>query len=143
MLFAIQWPRHPFTIIASVILHDHIHFIWALPPLSGDYSMRWRLIKSHFSHNFFPRDIKSESASRQKKGEVDVWQRRFWEHLIRDEVDLANHVDYIHYNPVKHGLVKSPAEWEYSSFMKFVREGVYTVDWGGDAKIMAGEPWLE
>src|SRR5512146_1212838 len=115
--------RHPFTLVASVILPDHMHFIWTLPEESRDFSTRWRLIKSHFSRNWHSKGTISESESRQKKGEADVWQRRFWEHMIRDEVDLSNHVEYIHYNPVKHGLVSSPADWEYSSFRKYVRDG--------------------
>jgi putative transposase len=104
--------RMPFTIVASVILPDHMHFIWTLPPESSDYSTRWRLIKCHFTRNWCTKDSVSKNASRVKKGEKDVWQRRFWEHLIRDELDLSRHVEYIHYNPVKHGLVNSPADWK-------------------------------
>ncbi len=121
--------RLPFTIAASVILPDHMHFIWALPVESGDFSTRWKMIKSYFTKNWRPKGVLSESISRRRKGEADVWQRRFWEHLIRDERDFSNHVEYIHYNPVKHGLVNSPAEWQYSSFMKYVRDGVYDVNW--------------
>jgi putative transposase len=135
--------KHPFTIVASVILPDHMHFIWTLPPQSGDYSMRWRLIKSFFTRNWYRQQSESESESRRKKREADIWQRRFWEHLIRDEADLSNHIEYIHYNPVKHGLVKAPVDWKYSSFMKFVREGFYALDWGGDEKFFADETWME
>jgi len=135
--------RHPFTIVASVILPDHIHFIWALPPHTSDFSTPWRLIKSHFTRNWCPEGVKSESESRRQKGEADVWQRRFWEHAMRDEADFSKHLDYIHYNPVKHGLVSTPVEWKYSSFMKYVRDGFYTLDWGGDEKMMAIGPWLE
>ncbi len=134
--------RFPFTIVASVILPDHMHFIWTLLEESRDYSTRWRLIKSHFSRNWYSKRTISESESRQRKAEVDVWQRRFWEHMIRDEVDLSNHVEYIHYNPVKHGLVSSPADWEYSSFMKYVRDGMYASNWGGDGKVFAGNQWM-
>jgi putative transposase len=133
--------RYPFTIIASVILPDHLHIIWNLPPESSDYSTRWRLVKSQFSRHWH--QAASQSTSRQRHGEVDIWQRRFWEHLIRDETDLSNHVDYIHYNPVKHGLVSSPAEWKYSSFLKFVQDKLYPLDWGGDGNILAGASWLE
>ena len=135
--------RMPFTIVASVILPDHMHFIWTLPQQTSDFSNRWRLIKSHFTQNYRPKKVKSESVSRQRKGEADIWQRRFWEHLIRDEVDLSNHVEYIHYNPVKHGLVNSPADWDYSSFKKYVRHGFYPLDWGKDGKVFAGESWME
>ncbi len=141
--FRYTMDRFPFAIVASVILPDHMHFIWALPPQFRDYSTCWRLIKSHFTRNWQPRGVTSVLASRQKKGEADVWQRRFWEHMIRDDADLSNHVEYIHYNPVKHGLASSPAEWEYSSFMKFVEEGLYAVNWGGDGKIFKGNPWME
>ena len=125
----------PFTVVASVILPDHMHFIWTLPPESSDYSTRWRLIKSHFTRNWCAKESISEIASRVQKGEKDVWQRRFWEHLIRDEIDLTRHVEYIHYNPVKHVLVKSPGEWKYSSFLKYVHDGIYPPDWGGNGKI--------
>ena len=135
--------RHRFTIIASVILPDHLHMIWTLPPENSDFSTRWRLIKSQFTRNWKPPGIKSESESRQHKGEADVWQRRFWEHLIRDEDDLSRHIDYIHYNPVKHGLVKAPADWKYSSFAKYVRDGFYPVNWGGGENSMAAESWME
>jgi putative transposase len=135
--------RMPFTIVASVILPDHMHFIWTLPPDSADYSTRWRLIKSHFTRNWREKGMVSESASRRMKGEADVWQRRFWEHIIRNEVDLSNHVEYIHYNPVKHGLVSAPQEWKYSSFMKYVQDGYYAFDWGKKEKIYAGNQWME
>lgn len=135
--------RYPFSIVASVILPDHMHFIWMLPEDSSDYSTRWRLIKSHFTRNWHGKSSTSESISRRQKGEADVWQRRFWEHLIRDENDLSNHVEYIHYNPVKHGLVKAPAEWKYSSFMRYVRDGNYALDWGREEKIFAGERWRD
>ena len=135
--------RHPFSIVASVILPDHMHFIWTLPENSSDYSMRWRLIKSHFTRNFHGNKFYNESPSRKRKGEAVVWQRRFWEHLIRDESDLCNHLEYIHYNPVKHGLVESPAGWKYSSFMKYVQNGNYAPDWGREEKIFTGDHWRE
>lgn len=120
--------RMPFTIVASVILPDHLHFIWTLPPNDGDYTTRWRLIKSHFTRHWNNEHILSNSISRQTKGEQDIWQRRFWEHLIRDEKDLARHVDYVHYNPVKHGLVNAPDEWQYSSYSHFKNTGIYHLD---------------
>lgn len=135
--------RNPFTIVASVILPEHMHFIWTLPSESSDYSTRWRLIKSHFTRHWCPAGMVSERASRVRKDEKDVWQPRFWEHLIRDEVDLSRHVEYVHYNPVKHGLVKSAGEWEYSSFRKYVRDGLYAEDWGSDGKVWPGREGME
>jgi putative transposase len=135
--------RMPFTIVASVILPEHMHFIWTLPQDDSNYSTRWRLIKSHFTHHWQGKGTIEVNASRQEKGEADIWQRRFWEHLIRDEADLNRHIEYIHYNPVKHGLVRTPGAWEYSSFMKYVREGIYPIDWGGDGKVWDGERAIE
>ncbi len=132
----------PFTIVASVILPDHMHFIWTLPPGDNDYPTRWRLIKSHFTRNS-PLRRASENASRERKAELDVWQRRYWEHMIRDENDLARHIEYIHYNPVKHGLAKSPAEWPHSSFSKYVKEGIYSEDWGRNIDVWGGKSGME
>nr|WP_236709894.1 transposase [Longilinea arvoryzae] len=133
----------PFTIIASVILPDHIHFIWELPLESGDYSTRWRMIKSYFTRNWKVSNGPSASISRQSKGEREIWQRRFWEHYIRNEDDLACHIEYIHYNPVKHGLVDSPVKWKYSSFLKFVQNGYYPTNWGEDGQVWSGEEGME
>jgi putative transposase len=134
---------HPFTIVASVILPDHMHFIWSLPEGDKDYPTRWRLIKSHFTRNFSSHSRVSGNSSRIRKGEQDVWQRRYWEHLIRDENDLARHIEYIHYNPVKHGLAQSPAEWPYSSFSKYVKEGHYSEDWGRNVEVWGGQGGME
>ena len=120
--FRYTMKQMPFTVVASVILPEPVHFIWTLPPGSSDYSTRWRLIKSHFTRNWCPKESVSETASRVQKGEKDIWQRRFCEYLIRVEIDLTRHGEYIHYNPVKHGLVNSPGDWEYSSFMKYGRD---------------------
>ncbi len=137
---AIQYTfdRHPFTMVASVILPDHMHFIWTLPPDDIDYSTRWRLIKSHFTHHWCPKEKISQFATRATKGQKDVWQSRFWEHLIRDEKDLYRHIEYIHFNPVKHGLVNSPSEWKYSSFDTYLRSGVYPKEWGKSEDIWNG-----
>jgi len=112
----------PFKIDAVVILPDHIHCIWRLPPDDADFSTRWRLIKRYFSI--------SMNASLTKRDEKKVWQRRFWEHLLRDGKDCQIHVDYIHYNPVKHGYVQSPYDWPYGSFRRAVKQGLYPADWG-------------
>ncbi len=128
--------RMPFESIAYVILPDHLHFVWSLPERSSDYSTRWRLIKSYFTRYYAGKDEAMISASRKQKMEQAVWQRRFWEHLIRDETDLANHIEYIHFNPIKHGYVNCLADWKYSSFLKYVEEGFYPSNWG------EGEPKL-
>jgi putative transposase len=122
--------NHPFTMDAVVVLPDHLHAIWTLPEGDDDFSLRWRQIKSAFSRAL----EKGEplSKSRVMKAERGIWQRRFWEHAIRDETDYAMHVDYIHYNPVKHGYVKRVVEWPYSSFHRFVGRGIYPSNWTGD-----------
>ena len=121
--------RHPFTIPAICILPDHIHFILNLPENDSDYPLRIRLMKSYFSHRFQP-VVENFPKSRIEKQEKAVWQRRYWEHLIRNERDMENHIDYIHYNPVKHGYVLSPNEWKESSFHHYVKLGLLPEDWG-------------
>ncbi|MGH8274956.1 MAG: REP-associated tyrosine transposase [Terriglobia bacterium] len=130
---------HPFEIDAIVILPDHLHCVWTLPAGDVDYKTRWALIKAGFSRSL-PSGEK-RSASRVKRGERGIWQRRYWEHLIRDEPDYARHVDYIHWNPVKHGWVSRVQDWPYSSFHAYVRRGVVPVDWAGapDEDFEAGE----
>jgi len=121
--------RHPFTIDAMVVLPDHLHAVWTMPEDDRDFPTRWRLIKSAFSRNFAGETI---SASRAAKGERGIWQRRYWEHTIRDEDDLTRHIDYIHINPVKHGYVTRVTDWPHSSFHRMVKLGVYPEDWAGD-----------
>lgn len=128
--------NHPFTIDAFVLLPDHLHCIWTMPEGDRDFSIRWRLTKSYFSRKCDATHKNIPSRSRRKKKEQAVWQRRFWEHLIRDEQDFVKHIEYIHYNPVKHGLAKAPKDWEYSSFHRYVREGVYDLEWGAGENIM-------
>jgi len=112
--------KHPFTINAIVIMPDHLHCILSLPSDDSNFSTRWRLIKTWFTKH-------SDSTLRP------VWQRRYWEHLLRDQNDFNQHVDYIHYNPVKHGYVDSVADWQYSSFHKFVKKGIYPENWAGNS----------
>lgn len=112
----------PFEIDAMVILPEHLHCIWRLPEGEADYSSRWREIKKSAS-----RQISTATNARHER---NVWQRRFWEHTIRDEEDWRKHMDYIHYNPVKHGLVSSPGEWPWSSFSRAVDKGWYEGSWG-------------
>jgi putative transposase len=125
--------RHPFTVIAYVILPDHLHMIWELPENDSDFPTRWRLIKSYVSRKIFNRP-RVENQSRISKGEQGIWQRRYWEHTCRNQHDLDNHIGYIHYNPVKHGYVKTPYQWKRSSFAQYVEEGLYPVDWFADNK---------
>lgn len=121
--------RHPFILHAWVILPDHMHWVTMLPYGEADFSTRWRLIKSDFS-KALPSWVPL-SASARKRGERGIWQRRYWEHHIRDEVDFTNHVNYVHYNPVKHGLVPRVRDWPHSSFHGWVECGRYPLDWGG------------
>jgi len=110
--------RHPFRTRAIVILPDHLHAIWTLPADTPDFALRWKLIKEGFSRRL-PR-IERLGASRRRQGERGVWQRRYWEHAIRDDSDLAVHLDYVHFNPVKHAYVERPEDWPYSSYRRFV-----------------------
>jgi len=122
--------HHPFTIDAMVVLPDHLHTVWTLPEGDADFATRWRLIKSAFSRSLVPGE--RVPKSRAAKGERGIWQRRYWEHTIRDENDFARHVDYIHINPLKHRLVARVKDWPYSSFRRMVKLGVYPWDWAGD-----------
>lgn len=124
--------RHPFAIVAWVALPDHMHAIWTLPEGDSDFSGRWSLIKAGFSRAM----VRTEdiSASRRGKRERGVWQRRFWEHLIRDEDDLRRHIDYVHINPVKHGHASRAVDWPHSSIHRYIRAGWLTADWACDAE---------
>jgi putative transposase len=124
---------HPFTIDAIAILPDHIHSIWTLPSADSNFSTRWRLVKSYFTRHCQQQYHGEISASRFDKQEQAVWQRRFWEHQIKDERDFTHHFDYIHYNPVKHGLVAAPKDWQSSSFHHHVRAGIYNLNWGSSS----------
>jgi putative transposase len=111
---------HPFELISYVIMPDHIHTIWQLPEEDSDYSGRWMLIKSYVTRNW----------KVGRKSDIPFWQNRYWEHTIRDADDLRRHIDYIHYNPVKHGLVSEPSSWRQSSYNTFYVRGDYPQDWG-------------
>ena len=132
--------RHPFELEAQVVLPDHIHALWQLPPNDADYSTRWRLIKEAFTKEFVKRHGRAEvECSRETRGEQAIWQRRFWEHLIRDDRDFADHLDYIHLNPIRHGLVAAPKDWQHSSFLRWVERGVYDLNWGsGETEELPG-----
>jgi putative transposase len=128
--------RPPFETIAICILPDHLHAVWSLPSGDADFSLRWNLIKSGFSRGLA--GAAQLTASGIAKREKGLWQRRYWEHAIRDDTDLERHVDYIHFNPVKHGYVSRVSEWPYSSFHRYVARGVLPADWGGDMREMSG-----
>jgi len=130
--YAATAKRLPFETVAICVLPDHLHAIWALPPDDADYPRRWSLIKGAFSRGLPA--ATSRSQSKLLKRDKGIWQRRYWEHEIRDEADLQRHVDYIHFNPVKHGLVRRVQDWPHSSFHRQVREGLLPADWGGDVQ---------
>ena len=121
--------NHPFIIHGWVVLPDHLHCVIELPQDEDDFAIRWKLIKSNFSRRIEKTEWRS--AVRERRGERGIWQRRFWEHLIRDERDFQAHMDYVHINPVKHGLVLRVQDWPYSTFHSLVKDGAYSVDWGG------------
>ena len=122
----------PFELTAIVLLPDHLHTIWTLPEGDADYSLRWAQAKEAFTRSFLIRGGRegAQSTSRQHKRERAVWQRRFWEHTCRDEDDLKRHLDYLHWNPVKHGYVTRVRDWQWSSFHRLVADGEYDLRWG-------------
>jgi putative transposase len=124
--------RHPFIIHGWVVLPDHLHSIIELPPDDADFATRWRLIKIAFSKGLPV--IERRSQVRMARGERGIWQRRYWEHLIRDDTDFRAHMDYVHINPLKHGLVKRVREWPYSTFHQLAEKGVYPADWAGGSE---------
>ena len=131
---AVTRADRPFGIDAWVVLPDHLHCVWQMPAGDGDYAVRWRLIKSRFAHGL---TTQARSRSKVRKAEKGIWQRRYWEHHIRDEMDHEAHVRYCWGNPVKHGLVQRPEEWPYSSIHRDIRLGSGEWDWRGT--IEAGE----
>jgi putative transposase len=123
--------RHPFLIDAMVVLPDHLHCLWTLPPDDDNYPMRWNRVKGVFTRSLPEVGTRgSSSHEKPERRERAVWQRRYWEHRVRDDDDFARHCDYIHWNPVKHGLVQRAADWPHSSFSRFVAAGIYPQDWG-------------
>ncbi|MCQ4273721.1 transposase [Pseudomonas kuykendallii] len=121
--------RHPFHIDAWVVLPEHMHCLWTLPEDDADFARRWKVIKQLFSRGLDATE--PLSPAQLARGERGIWQRRYWEHLIRDELDYQRHVDYIHFNPLKHGHVTRVRDWPYSSFHRAVRDGIYPLDWAG------------
>jgi putative transposase len=123
----------PFTIEAWVLLPDHLHTIWTLPKNDNNFASRWAVIKRIVSKRCGSLNVRGRpiDESHKKRGEELIWQRRFWDHLIRDDLDFQRHLDYLHWNPVKHGYVKRVIDWPYSTFHRFVKLGLYPIDWGG------------
>lgn len=132
----------PLCTEAVVVLPDHVHALWTLPPGDADYPGRWRALKSAFVRALAAEGLELE---RDHRGEAAVWQRRYWEHTIRDADDLQRHVDYIHYNPVRHGLVERASDWPYSSIHRYIETGSVGIDWAGPPAATTipetGEPW--
>ncbi len=125
--------RYPFTIDAWVLLPDHLHAIWTLPLGDADFGLRWGLIKRLVTRSVAVNYERPDwrNASRIERRESTIWQRRFWEHQIRNEADFAAHMDYVHFNPVKHGLVTQVQDWPHSTFHRWVAQGIYPLDWAG------------
>ncbi|XUM20359.1 REP-associated tyrosine transposase [Bradyrhizobium oligotrophicum S58] len=121
--------ERPFEIDAIVVLPDHLHVVMTLPEEDVDFSGRWRRLKGHFSSALLHAGT---PIPRRRNGELALWQRRFWEHAIRDDGDFERHVDYVHFNPVKHGLTRRVLDWPHSSFHRYVRDGLLPEDWAGD-----------
>ena len=138
--FRETWRKRPFTIDAIVVLPDHLHAIFTLPAGDADFSARWRHIKGYFTSRLLTECV---PIGRRSNNEAALWQRRFWEHTIKNEADFARHVDYIHFNPMKHRIVTRLLDWPHSSFHRFVRRGLLAEDWAGDTNesgLNFGEP---
>ena len=142
--FAINRVRQnrPFNLDAIVLLPDHLHTVWTLPADDTDYSTRWRQIKTLFTRHWLQNGGQeiSQSLSREIKGEHGIWQRRFFEHTCHDERDRKRCIDYVHINPLKHGLVEQVCDWPWSSFHRYLRLGEYSKDWGSTDE-WYGDEW--
>jgi putative transposase len=128
--------KHPFDTLAVCLLTDHLYAIWQLPEWDSNYTMRWNEIMRHFSHKYqqnHENENSEKNESRIKRREASIWQRRYWAHVLYVQDDLNNHIDYIHFNPLKHGLVDQVLDWQWSSFHQYARSGVYSPDWCGKA----------
>jgi putative transposase len=134
----------PFDVLAFVLLPDHLHTIWALPEADADYSTRWRRIKERFTGTYLAAGgvETGRSESRLRRKERGVWQRRFWEHTVRDEDDLKRCLDYLHFNPVKHGHAARVSEYPWPSFHRWVEMGEYDPTWGtAEVTDVPGAEW--
>jgi putative transposase len=130
--------QHPFKIDAMVVFPDHLHAIWTLPPGDAHFAIRWSIIKRKISQAARHLVGQTQSASRERRREIDFWQRRYWEHQIRDDADFDRHVNYVHFNPVKHGHVNRVRDWPYSTFHRYVRLEMCSSDWAGGGVDEAG-----
>ncbi|MEW4982899.1 MAG: transposase [Cycloclasticus sp.] len=133
--------RHSFKIDAMVVMPDHLHALITLPVGDNDYATRWKLIKAGFSRKI-PKG-EHVNPSRASKRERGIWQRRYWEHLIRDDNDYQAHINYIHYNPVKHGYVQQAVKWPYSSIHRYIKKGDISKNWGAGDKEKDKGGWGE
>lgn len=137
MAFRAMQSKRPFRIDAIVVLPEHLHTIWTLPEGDDDYPGRWRAVKSAFTHVVVKSGV---AVKRNEKSGYALWQRRYWEHTIADEGDFGRHADYIHFNPVKHGWAEQVVDWPYSSFHRYVAQGILPPDWtAGDETGEYGE----
>jgi putative transposase len=133
--------KHPFNIDGWVLMPNHLHCIWTLPAGDADFSLRWKLIKGavtrdckrHYPH------MQCAPGTKLRRRESAIWQRRFWEHRIRDERDYTHHMDYLHYNPVRHGLCSTPSDWPYSTLHRLIAQGRYPADWAAERPPEFGE----
>jgi len=135
--YSLTRKRYPFETVALCILPDHLHAIWSLPPGDSDYPLRWSVFKVGFSRGLM--EAAPRTASKIAKREKGLWQRRYWEHAIRDDADLERNVDYVQFNPVKHGYVSRVRDWPFSSFHRYVEHRILPADWCGDTKELPGE----
>ena len=133
--FRVTRHERPFSVDAVVVLPDHLHIVMTLPTDDADYPGRWKRFKSLFTRLVARR---GGAGSKSRRGEYALWQRRYWEHTIRDDADFERRVNYVHYNPVKHGLVTRVADWPFSSFHRYVAAGILPRDWAGDASELSG-----
>jgi len=133
--------RRPFVVDAWVLLPDHLHCLWTLPPGDADFATRWSQVKRGVSMACGQQYRREAwlTASKMKHRESTLWQRRYWEHQIRNEADFVRHIDYIHYNPVKHGLCQAPSEWPYSTLHRYIEAGIVLADWGANVPSIDGE----
>jgi len=112
----------PFELMAYVVLPDHFHWLMKVDQSSGNFSKVMHSIKRNFTQNY------KQAHNVQKS--ISIWQRGFWDHVIRDERDLEIHLDYIHWNPIKHGCVNKPSNWPYSTYRDWEGMGIYDLGWG-------------
>ena len=126
----------PFQLTAIVLLWDHLHCLWELPPGDSDYPSRWKAIKDQFTTDWLAIGGHEEpiTPSQKRRGHRGIWQRRYWEHTVRDEIDFERRFDYVHFNPVKHEYVRHPADWPFSSFHRWVDFGHYPRGWATSAE---------